>query len=135
MRLHSPSTKSDTQFSTPSLNSRRAPRPVLVGGDVGGDPLTGGGRHGQVPELRLLHSNVPVAVESLATEVFSPEPSDVDDRREGHNLPVSLLVVNHQQVEAFVLVDPGQLVGGRRVLSLVHLGRNNLEQGITVQAF
>ena len=40
--------------------------------------------------------------------------------------PVRVLIVHHQQVETSVLVDSRQLVGGRGVFSLVHLGSHNL---------
>ena len=40
--------------------------------------------------------------------------------------PVRVLIIHHQQVEASVLVDSRQLVGGRSVFSLVHLGCHNL---------
>ena len=48
-------------------------------------------------------------------------------------LPVRILVVNHQQVEAPLLVDPRQFVGGRGVFSLVHLGSHNLGRAIVIK--
>ena len=101
-------------------------------GDVGGDAPTGGGGHRQVLELHLVHPDIPVIVQSFPPEIFSPEPWKVDfgNSRDSPHLPVSVLVVDYQKIEASVLVDPSQLVCSCSVFRLVHFGRDNLDRKI-----
>ena len=45
----------------------------LVRLDIGRHSITGGGGHGEVLELHLVHIDVPVGVKSPASEIFGPE--------------------------------------------------------------
>ena len=62
---------------TPSQHLLDIPRPVLGGDNPNVDSLLSCGRYGEVAELALLHSDVPVGVDLLTPEPFLPE-QDID---------------------------------------------------------
>ena len=57
----------------PSQHLLDIPRPVLGGDNPNVDSLLSCGRYGEVAELALLHSDVPVGVDLLSSEPFLPE--------------------------------------------------------------